>query len=50
MRLRLADDGLRQNAPVAGDQRRRAVVAGRFKAEDHRHFARGPLPEGVAMH
>ena len=41
---------LRQDPPVAGDQRRRAVVAGRFKTKDDSHFVSGPLPEAAAMH
>ena len=45
----LADYGLRQDAPVAGDERDSTVVAGRFKAQNN-HFAGGPLPEGAAMH
>ena len=46
----LADDHLRQNAPVAGDQRHGAVVARGFEAEDHGHFAPGPLPDPRKMH
>ena len=38
MRLVLPDDGLREDLPVAGDQRRGAVVAGGFEAEDESHF------------
>ena len=30
----LADDGLGEDPPVAGDHRRRAVVARKFQAED----------------
>ena len=42
----LADHRLREDAPVAGHQRRRAVVARGFKAkDDRRHFASGPLPD-----
>ena len=37
MRVILADDRLRKDLPVASDQRRGAVVAGRFKGEDQRH-------------
>ena len=48
--LRLTDDSLRENAPVARHQRRRAVVARGFKAEDHSHFAPGPLPHPRKMH
>ena len=46
VRLRLPDDGLRKNAPVAGDQRRGAVVARGFKTEDYgksRSFRRRPF-------
>ena len=50
MRLRLADDGLRQDSPLAGDKRRRTVVARRFEAEDHSHFAPGPLPDPPELH
>jgi hypothetical protein len=45
----LPDHGLREDPPVAGDERDSAVVAGRFKAQNN-HFAGGPLPEGAAMH
>ena len=45
----LPDHGLRKDAPVIGDQRHGAVVAGRFKAQNN-HFAPGPLPEGAALH
>ena len=38
MRLVLADDRLGKDLPVAGDQRRRAVVARGFKAEDDGHL------------
>ena len=45
----LADHRLREDSPVAGHQRRRAVVAAAFEAEDqcHRRHLRcgGPLPE-----
>ncbi len=50
MRLGLADDRLSEDLPVAGDQRRRAVVARGFEAEDQSHFVSGPLPDGAAMH
>ena len=39
----LADDRLREDLPVAGDQRRRAVVAGRFKAQDRQSFRARPF-------
>ena len=49
MRLGLTDDRLRQDAPVARDQRRRAVVARGFEAQNdfwfQSHFVCGPLPE-----
>ena len=37
VRPRLSDDGLREDAPIAGDQRRGAVVARRFQAQNYRH-------------
>ena len=40
----LPDHRLGEDPPVAGDQRRRAVVAGGFEAEDQCH-RRGPLPK-----
>ena len=49
VRLILSDHRLRQDAPVAGDQRDRAVVARGFEAEDDCH-ALFPLPERRAMH
>ena len=45
VRAVLADDRLGEDPPVAGDQRRRAVVARGFEAEDQGHFASGPLPD-----
>ena len=48
VRLVLADDRLGEDLAVAGDQRRRAVVARGFKAEDQRH-RRCPLPHGAAL-
>jgi hypothetical protein len=45
----LPDHRLRKDAPVGSDQRRRAVVAGRFKAKNN-HFAPGPLPDPYLMH
>ena len=50
VRLRLADDGLGEDSPVARDQRRRAVVAGGFEAEDQSHFVPGPLPHPPQLH
>ena len=50
VRAVLADDRLREDLPVAGDQCRRAVVAGRFKAQEYNHFAPGPLPDPRLMH
>ena len=40
VRLVLPDHRLGEDLPVAGDQRRRAVVAGGFEAEDQRHLRR----------
>ena len=37
MRVVLTDHRLRQDLPVAADQRRGAVVAGRFKGQDQCH-------------
>ena len=48
MRLILADHGLRQDLPVTGDQRRRAVVARGFKGEDQGHVPR-PLPQAAGL-
>jgi hypothetical protein len=54
MRLRLPHDRLGKNAPVVRDQRRRAVVARRLKAQNYGQITliscRGPLPEAAAMH
>ena len=50
VRLDLADDRLRKNAPVAGNQRRSAVVAGGFESEDQCHFVSGPLPDPPELH
>ena len=50
VRLGLSDHGLRQHTPIAGDQRGSAVVTRRFEAQDHSHFATGPLPHPRAMH
>jgi hypothetical protein len=50
MRGILPDDRLREDLPVAGHQRRSAVVTAAFESEDESHFAPGPLPEGAAMH
>ena len=50
----LPDDRLGEDLPVAGDQRRRAVVARGFKAQNdcwrQSHFAPGPLPDPRMMH
>jgi hypothetical protein len=46
----LAGHGLRQDAPVAADQRDAGVVARGFEAQYQTHFVAGPLPEGRAMH
>ena len=43
VRLVLADHRLREDAPVAGDQRRGAVVAGGFEAEDQGSFRLAPF-------
>ena len=40
----LPHDGLRQDLPIAGDKRDRAVVARGFETKDESHFACGPLP------
>ncbi len=48
MRLILADHRLRENLPVATDQRHRAVVARRFKTKDQRHVG-APLPDACAV-
>ena len=53
VRVVLADDGLGEDLPIAGDQRDRAVVAGRFEAQNNHFIAisfGGPLPEGATMH
>jgi hypothetical protein len=50
VRLRLADDRLRENAPVARHQRRGAVVAAPLKAENDAHFVSGPLPHRPPLH
>jgi hypothetical protein len=39
MRLILTDDRLREDLPIARDQRRRSVIARGFEAEDQRHGA-----------
>ena len=54
MRGILADHRLREDAPIARHQRRRAVVAGGFESKDYgrgfSHFAPGPLPDPRKMH
>ena len=50
VRAVLPDHRLCKDTAVAGDERHRAVVAGRFKTKDDSHFVSGPLPEGAAMH
>ena len=46
----LADDRLREDASITRHKRDGTIVARRFEAQDHGHFASGPLPEGGAMH
>ena len=43
VRAVLPDDRLRKDPPVAGDQRRRAVVAGGFKTKDEQSFRVRPF-------
>jgi hypothetical protein len=50
VRVVLADHRLRKDAPVAGDQRRSAIVARGFETEDQTHFVAGPLPDPGVMH
>ena len=54
VRLVLADDRLGKNTSIRSDQRRGAVVARGFKAEDDfgggGHFVPGPLPDRTVMH
>jgi hypothetical protein len=46
----LADHRLRENAPLAGDQRGSRIVAGGFEAKYNVHFVPGPLPDPPKMH
>jgi hypothetical protein len=50
VRAVLPDHELRKDAPVAAHKRRCAVVAGGFEAEDHSHYAPGPLPDKGNLH